>query len=77
MNPPKTTYEAVTSSNPFPKSTMEKFNDWRWIGWAGWYGNEDNKRIHDLLKSKGLLDNFHIGEYDEIEDLTLAEVTAI
>lgn len=74
MNPPKTTYAAVTSFNPIPKSTIDKLNDWRWIGWAGWYGTEANKTIYDNLKAKGLLDGWSYGEYDEIDDLCLSEI---
>ncbi len=74
LNPPATTYYARTSFNPFPKSTMEKINDWRWIGWAGWYVTQENKSIYDNLKSRGLLDGWSIGEYDEIEDLFLKEL---
>ena len=74
MNPPKTTYPAVTSFNPIPRSTIEKFNDWRWIGWAGWYYSKENKTIHDNLKARGLLDSWQYGEYDEVEDLSLEDL---
>ncbi len=50
------------------------FSDWRWIGWAGWYGTEENKKIHDYLKSLKLLDNWQYGEYDEVEDLSMESV---
>jgi hypothetical protein len=52
------------------RSNCKNLDDWRWIGSRGWFCTEENKLLFEAIASQMDLDNWHYGEFEEV-DITL------